>query len=140
MSLVAEAETAVNGNLLAAKLIGAALILAAAFGAGWAVNGWRLKTDLAELKASRAEEITQASQVALSDYQAAAKTIHDAAASAQLDLSGINTKLATIRRNQKNVPTTPLPPDCKPGPVRLHNLAETAAAADQAIARPVPSR
>lgn len=118
---------------------GAALgLLLAAFGAGWAVNGWRLDTKLAEAKAARAEEITQASQVALADYQSAAEAIKKAAAGAQIDLANVTAQLAAIRRNQKNAP--PLPADCKPGPVRLHNLAETAAAADKAIAGPVAGK
>lgn len=119
---------------------GAALVGALGFGAGWTTNGWRLKADIAEIKTANAEAISQASQVALSDYQDAAKSIKDAAAGAQVDLSNVSAQLVAIRRNQKNAPPPPLPADCRPGAQRLHNLSETAAAADRAISRPVPGK
>lgn len=127
-------------NPLTIKLLTGAGIILLAFGAGWTANGWRLKTDLAELKAVNAESISQASQVALEDYKAAAEVVAGAALGAQTDLSAVNAQLAAIRRNQKNAPPPPLPADCKPGPIRLRNLAESAAAADAAIARPVPGK
>lgn len=99
-----------------------------------------LKVDIANMKAANAESISQASQVALSDYQAAAEVVTAAALGAQTDLTAINAQLAAIRKGQKNAPPPALPSDCKPGPVRLRNLAESAAAADQAIARPVPRK
>lgn len=99
-----------------------------------------LKIEIANLKKDNAEAISQASQVALSDYKVAADTIKAAALGAQTDLAGVNAQLAAIRKAQKNAPPPPLPADCKPGPVRLRNLAETAAAADQAIARPVSGK
>lgn len=99
-----------------------------------------LKVDIANMKAADAEAISQASQVALSDYKAGADLIRAAALGAQTDLSAVNAQLAAIRRNQKNAPPPPLPADCKPGPVRLRNLAESAAAADAALARPIPGK
>lgn len=99
-----------------------------------------LKIEIANIKKDNAEAITQASQVALTDYKAGADAIKAAAQGAQIDLSAVAVHLAAIRRNQKNAPPPPLPADCKPGPVRLRNLSETAAAADQAIARPVSGK
>ena len=99
-----------------------------------------LKITAAETKRDEANAISQASQVALADYKVAAEVIAAAALGAQTDLSAVNTQLAAIRRNQKNAPPPPLPADCKPGPVRLRNLAESAAAADAALARPVPRK
>jgi hypothetical protein len=99
-----------------------------------------LKIDIANMKKDNAEAISQASQVALSDYKVAADVVTAAALGAQTDLSAVNTQLAAIRRNQKNAPPPPLPDDCRPGPVRLHNLAESAAAADRAISGSVPSK
>lgn len=121
-----------------AKLI--ALSVAVAFGAGWLANGWRLHATISDMKRADAEAVSQVSQVALSDFQLVAKSINASAGGAQVDLTSINAKLAQIQRNQKNAPPAPLPPDCRPGPVRLRNLSETAAAADHAIARPTPSR
>lgn len=99
-----------------------------------------LKVDIANIKKDNAESITQASQLALDDYKQAAEHMKDAAQGAQIDLTSVTAALAAIRRNQKNAPPPPLPADCRPGPVRLRNLAETAAAADQAIARPVAGK
>ncbi len=127
-------------NPLTIKLLAGAGIILLAFGAGWTANGWRLKTDLANVKLDNAEAITQASRVALADYQAAAKVISDAAGGAQVDINALGVKLDAINRRIKNAPPAPLPPDCKPGPVRLRNLAEAAAAADASAARPVPGR
>lgn len=93
-----------------------------------------LKIDIANAKTDQANAISQASQVALSDYKVAADVIANAALGAQTDLTAVNAQLAAIRRNQKNAPPPPLPTDCKPGPVRLRSLAESAAAADAAIA------
>lgn len=107
---------------------------------GAAVDHAFMSAKVAAIKLDNAEAVSQASQVALSDYQEAAKTIKDAAAGAQLDLSNVSAQLATIRRNQKNAPPPALPADCRPGPQRLHNLSETAAAADQAISRSVPGK
>lgn len=99
-----------------------------------------LKIAAAETKRENAEATTQASQIALSDYITAADKIKAAATGAQTDLSAITAQLALIRRNQKNAPPPPLPDNCRPGPVRLRNLSETAAAADAAIAGSVPGK
>jgi len=99
-----------------------------------------LKIAAAETKRDEANAISQASQVALSDLVTGAQQIKAAALGAQTDLTTVNAQLAAIRRNQKNAPPPPLPADCKPGPVRLRNLAESAAAADAAIARPVSGK
>lgn len=102
--------------------------------AGAGLDHTIMSAKIDRMKLDNAEAISQASQVALSDYKAGADIIKAAAISAQTDLSAVNTQLAAIRRNQKNAPPPPLPADCRPGAVRLRNLAESAAAADQAIA------
>lgn len=122
-------------------LLGAGtLALAIGFGAGWQVQGWRGAAALADVKLDNAEAITGASVVALADYQLAAQAIKDAAAGAQLDLTTFGVKLDAINRKIKNAPPPPLPADCRPGPVRLRNLADAAATADAAIARPVAGK
>jgi len=127
-------------NPLAIKLLVGVGIITLAFGAGWTANGWRLHADISDIKTTQANEISQASQVALADYKEGAKAIKDAAAGAQLDLSNLGMKLDAIDRRTKNAKPPPLPPDCRPGPVRLRNLSEAAAAIDAAIARPVASK
>ena len=121
-----------------AKII--VLSVALAFGAGWVANGWRLHATISDMKRADAEAISQVSQVALSDFQLVANSINASAGGAQVDLTSINAKLAQIQRTQKNAPPPALPADCKPGPVRLRNLSETAAAADHAISRSTSSR
>ena len=125
-------------NPLAIKALAGVGLLAIAFGAGWTANGWRLSTELAEVRAAHSDEAAQAARDDLALYKSAAEKIHEAAAGAQVDLAAVNAQLAAIRKGQKNAP--PLPADCKPGDIRLRNLAETAAAADAAIARPVSGR
>ena len=107
---------------------------------GFALEHTIKSAEIAAIKLDNAESISQASQVALEDYKTAAAVVADAALGAQTDLTAINSQLAAIRKGQKNAPPPPLPADCKPGPVRLRNLADTAAAADKALARPVPGR
>ena len=127
-------------NPLTVKLLPGAAIVLAAFGAGWTANGWRLNTNLAEVKLNNAESITAASRVALADYELAAKTIKEAAGGAQTDITTLGAKLDAINRRIKNAPPAPLPVGCSPGAQRLRDLAEAAAATDQTAARSVPSR
>ena len=127
-------------NPLAIKALAGTVILALSFGAGWTANGWRLKTDIAELKTDQAESISQASQAALEDYKEAAKVIKDAAGGAQVDITTLGVKLDALNRRIKNAPPPPLPAGCAPGPQRLRDLTEAAAATDQTTARTVPSR
>lgn len=120
-------------NPLAIKALAGAGLLVIAFGAGWTVNGWRMATALAEVRAAHSEEAAQAARDDLVLYKSAAEKIHEAAAGAQVDLAAVNAQLAAIRKGQKNAPPPPLPADCKPGAIRLKNLQETAAAADSVI-------
>lgn len=99
-----------------------------------------LKVEIADMKSDTAKSEADDARIALADYKAAAEVVTAAALGAQTDLTTINAQLAAIRKGQKNAPPPPLPADCKPGPVRLRNLAETAAAADATIARPVPRK
>ena len=108
--------------------------------AGFAIEHTIKSAEIASIKLTNANEITQASQVALEDYKTAAEVVAGAALGAQTDLTAINAQLAAIRKGQKNAPPPPLPADCKPGPVRLRNLADTAAAADKAISGSVSGK
>ena len=120
-------------NPLAIKAPAGIGLLAIAFGAGWTANGWRLSTELAEVRAAHSDEAARATRDDLALYKSAAEKIHEAAAGAQVDLAAVNAQLAAIRKGQKNAPPPPLPADCKPGAIRLKNLQETAAAADSVI-------
>lgn len=115
-----------------------ALVIGAAGGAyvDHAVMSGRI--DRMELAAATAQAAD--SKLALENYKAAAEVVTEAALGARTDLSTIAAGMAVIRKGQKNVPPAPLPVDCRPGPVRLRNLSETATAADNAIVGSVPGR
>lgn len=125
---------------LAVQVAAGAALLALSFGAGWVVNGWRLHADVADLKATRAGEVADQYKAAAEDLKAAAEVVKESAIGNRTDAAAIGAKLASIDQRIKNAPPAPLPADCKPGPVRLRNLAEAAAAVDQTIARPVAGR
>lgn len=116
----------------------AAIVLAGAFGAGWAVNGWRKDAEITDLKRENAVADAKQSQAALADLAAASRRIKDAADSANIDVSALGRKLDAISKEQKNV--KPLPVDCRLDPIRLRNLAEAAAAVNQAAFGLKPSR
>lgn len=107
---------------------------------GFALEHTIKSAEIAAIKLGNAEAISQASQVALADYKTAAEVIADAALGARTDLTAVTAQLSAIRKGQKNAPPPPLPSDCRPGPIRLRNLAETAAAADKVIAGPVAGK
>jgi hypothetical protein len=128
---------------LAAITSAAALAVGIAAGAG-GMHVWKagqiagLKVNIAELKQAKAEDVSVKSQQALTDLADASKKIKEAAQTGQADVSAITAKLDVIRRNQNVKPPAPLPVDCKPGPERVRNLTDSAAAVNSAIARPVP--
>jgi len=114
--------------------VGAGLAAAVlGFGAGWAVNGWRLGAELAGEKAARAQD--QATQVgaALSAMQADASAIRQAATEYAAAQSTLAPKLAALTKELRNA--KPLPPDCRPDAVRVRNLEAAIDAANQAAAR-----
>lgn len=95
---------------------------------------------LKDIELAQVKSEVEDAKTALADYKTAAEVISNAALGAQTDLTTINSRLAAIMKGQKNAPPPALPVDCKPGAIRLRNLAETAATADSAIARQVPSK
>lgn len=126
-------KLAIQGAVLAG-------LLAIGFAAGWFINGWRLHADVADLKTARAVEIAVQYKDAAEDLKASAEVVKEAAIGNRTDVTAISSKLAAIDQRIKNAPPAPLPPDCKPGPVRLRDLSEAAAAVDKTIARPVAGR
>lgn len=107
------------------------LLLAGA--AGWAAKGWRHGAEIAELRRAHAEFRAGLSEQTLADVQADAATIRKAAtefATIQSTLAPRMTALTKELRNAK-----PLPPDCRPDPVRVRNLDAAIDAANQVIAR-----
>lgn len=125
---------------LALQFGAAAVMLALAFAAGWAINGWRLHSEVADLKTTAATVRAVGAEQAVTDLTAAAEVVKEAAIGNRTDNAAMAAKLDTIERRIKNAPPPPLPVGCKPGPDRLRNLSEAAAAIDAAIARSVPGR
>lgn len=95
---------------------------------------------IARMKADQAAAISAQYKQAADDLAGAAKTIKAAAETGSTDVSALNAKLDTINRSIKNAKPAPLPADCHPGADRVRNLSESAAAVDQAIARPVSGK
>ena len=122
-------------NPLAIKALVGAAILSLAFGAGWQVQGWRLKTEISEIKAEHSEENAQRSQVALTDLQADAKLIHDAATGYAAIQSTLSGKMDLIRKDLKNAQAQkPLPAGCAADADRLRSLKAAVSATNEAAA------
>ena len=131
-------------NAIAIKPLVLVVALVGAAGAGaagaWVVQGWRYGKEIAELKLERANEAVQGFQIALDDLKASAEKIGKAADAAALDTKLITTELGRLGKEYTNATKRPLPVDCRPDAPRVRLLAESAAAVDNAIARPEPRR
>lgn len=114
------------------KALVLAVGVAVAFGAGFAVQGWRLGAQIAELKASRANEIAAQSQAALNDLSDASKKINQAANDYASIETTLGKKMDQLRKDFKDA--KPLPPDCRPDSVRVRNLDAAIDAANEAAA------
>lgn len=99
-----------------------------------------LKVEISEMKVTTAKSEANDARTALADYKTAAEVVTAAALGAQTDMTAMRSDMAILRKNQKNAPPPALPDDCRPGPLRLRNLAEITAAANKSLARPVPSK
>jgi len=117
---------------IAAAVVAAALAIG--FGGGWLVQGWRLKTEIAEAEKARAVEDATAANGALATLKADALAIHAAAGELGAIKLDLGPKFAALSREIKNAPK-PLAPGCRPDDFRVQNLAAAIGAANAAIAR-----
>jgi hypothetical protein len=118
----------------ASFMVGAGLAAGVlAFGAGWVINGWRLETALSKLKTAQAVEKSNQATAALTTLQADAAAIHTAATEYASIQNTIAPKIAALTKELRNA--KPLPVDCKPDPVRVHNLDAAIDAANASIPR-----
>lgn len=108
----------------------AAVVLA--FGAGWAVNGWRLGADLANLRAAHAQAQAAQANATVSTLQADAAVIHQAATEYAGIQSTLAPKITALTKELRNA--KPLPVGCAPTPDRVRNLDAAIDAANQAAA------
>ena len=60
------------------RLIAAGVALVLAFGAGWAVQGWRIGAEYAALEMRHATRLAQAHETALTEYARLEKVKNDA--------------------------------------------------------------
>lgn len=104
----------------------------------WFVRGTMAEAVEAHLKEEASAKVAVDTKAALDDFVKSSKAIKDAAASAQIDISGVSAQLAAIRKDQRNAKTIPLPVGCKPDAPRMRSLAATSAATDQAVAGSKP--
>lgn len=100
------------------------------FGAGWAVNGWRLGAELAGEKAAHAQVQMAQADAVLTTLRADATAIHRAATEYASIQSTLAPKIATLTKELRNA--KPLPADCRPDAVRVRNLDAAIDAANQA--------
>ncbi len=117
--------------LAAGTLVLVGLLLAGA--AGWVANGWRHGAELADLQRAHAEFRATLSEQALTDVQADAATIRQAATEFTAIQSTLAPRMTALTKELRNAPK--LPADCRPDPVRVRNLDAAIDAANQAAAR-----
>ena len=114
------------------RAIGAALLAACIFAAGWAANGWRKDAEIDRMKTASAQADLASANQALGDLRVAGATIREKAD----EFAGIQTtlgaKLDAIRKDLKNVPK--LPADCRPDAGRVRFMSDAVDAAKQAAA------
>lgn len=117
-------STATLAQYKGALFIGGAVALAlAGFGAGWAVNGWRLGAELSKQDAQAASDRADQAEIDLRKYQKGAEALASAASRAQAANAGARKQFADIAKEFKNA--KPLPADCRPDDdrMRLRNQA-----------------
>ena len=118
--------------------IAGGVIAVAAFGAGWGINGWRLGTQIAELKAEHAESREKLATDALDTIKADTARVAQAADSVATQQAALSTNFATMQREFRNANRKPLDPTCKPDTVRMQYLESAISAANKAIAGSKP--
>lgn len=112
------------------RAAGLALLAAAIFAAGWAVNGWRKGAELAELTAARAQADVETANQALADLRTAGAGIRARADEYRAIQSTLGSRLDAIQKELKNA--KPLPVDCRPDDFRVRKLSDAVGAAKQA--------
>jgi len=107
------------------------LLLAGA--GGWFANGWRHGAEIADLQRAHAEFRVTLTEQALADVQADARVIRTAAAEFGAIQSTLAPRMSALTKELRNA--KPLPPDCRPDPVRVRNLDAAIDAANKSIPR-----
>lgn len=90
--------------------------LAIGLGIGWNVQGWRLESDIADLRANHAEAARAAEASARSKEQAAAKSLATIEQKASNEKARLSADLAAAHRELRNRPERPASGDVSKGP------------------------
>ncbi|AZG13868.1 hypothetical protein [Cupriavidus pauculus] len=115
------------------RAIGAALLAAAIFSAGWVANGWRKDAEIERMKTVSAQADLAGAHKAMEDLgkaSAAIRTKADEFNASQATLAAKVDQAVKEFRNAKK----PLPVDCRPDDFRVRKLSDAVDAAKQAAA------
>lgn len=116
------------------RLAAYAAVLAAAFGAGFVVQGWRKNLEIAEIRTKQAEAITAQYEEGISKMNEASKKINSLAANANINVARLGLQLDNIHKDFKNA-FKPLPVDCVLDDGRMLSAEAAAAALNTALGR-----
>lgn len=124
-----------NPYLFWIKLAGAALALAAAFGAGMWLQGTIKDRQIAQIERDAAEQTAVDATAAMAQLQRFISQMHFAAADYEKNRAELSAKLDAIsKRFRDAIKAVPLPVDCRPDDIRVQHLFEAISAANAAAA------
>ena len=113
--------------------LGLLLAMALAGAAGWFANGWRHEAQIAELRRAHTEYRATLTEAALTDVQADAATIRQAATEFATIQSTLAPKMTALTKELRNA--KPLPAGCLPDADRMRTLDAAIDAANKSIPR-----
>ena len=115
------------------RAIGAALVAAAIFSAGWVANGWRKDAEIDRMKTASAQADLAGANKAIEDLGAASQTIRSKADEFNASQATLAAKVDQAVKEFRNA-KKPLPVDCRPDDFRVRKLSDAVDAAKQAAA------
>ncbi|GJG92818.1 hypothetical protein [Cupriavidus pauculus] len=113
------------------RAIGAAVLSAAIFAAGWVANGWRKDAEIDRMKTASAQADLASANAALGDLRQAGETIRTKADEFNATQTALGAKVDAAVKEFRNA-KKPLPADCRPDDLRVRKLTDAYEAAKQA--------
>lgn len=104
---------------------------------GWAVNGWRLSSQVEKAKAEYSESKAAAYQEVINQIAADTKRMADAAEGNTVKTAQIDKDINAIMKELKNA--KPLPVECRLDDFRMRNLTAAVADLQRTLAGSKPS-
>lgn len=124
-----------NPYLFWIKLAGATLALAAAFGSGMWLQGTIKDRQIAQIERDAAEQTAVDATAAITTLQRFISQMRWAGIDYGKRQDELFAKLDALNKRFRDaIKASPLPPDCKPGPVRVQHLEAAVSAANAAAA------